>query len=102
MKSLYLGLVLLALSLSVAAQKNNPAPNSVQPTFSALNMDGKKVDLADLKGKVVAINLWFVNCPNCIEEITLLNQLVDSYKDNKDVVFLGLAASKKALLQQFL
>ena len=31
-----------------------------------------------------------------------LNKLVDQYKDNKDVVFLGLAASKKSDLEKFL
>ena len=78
--------------------KNDPQ----HPTFSAVAMDGKTVDLAALRGKIVVLNLWFVNCPNCIEEINLLNQLVDVYKDNKDVVFLGLAASRKLDIEKFL
>lgn len=46
--------------------------------------------------------LWLINCPNCVEEIKLLNQLVDEYKGKGDVVFLGPAASKKPDLEKFL
>jgi peroxiredoxin len=73
-----------------------------QPAFAALDMNGARVDTAALRGKIVVINLWFVNCPNCIEEIGQLNQLVDEYKGNQDVVFLGLAASPKPLVEKFL
>lgn len=75
---------------------------SAQPTFAALDMQGQKVDTAALRGKVVVLNLWFVNCPNCVEEIKMLNTLVDQYKGNDNVVFLGLAASSKPVLEKFL
>ena len=102
MKNLLALFSVLVFALSISAQKTTNAPTAApQPTFSALNMAGQNVDIATLRGKVVVLNLWFINCPNCIEEITLLNQLVDQYKDNKDVVFVSLAASKKADLQQF-
>ena len=81
-------------ALSISAQKN--------PSFTAVGMNGEKVDTAALRGKVVVINLWFINCPNCVEEIKKLNALVDDYKGNSDVVFLGLAASPKGDLQKFL
>jgi peroxiredoxin len=84
----------LFFALSISAQKN--------PSFSAVGMNGEKVDTTALRGKVVVINLWFVNCPNCVEEIHKLNDLVDQYKGNGDIVFLGLAASSKPDLQKFL
>lgn len=89
---------LLFLFASLAAAQNGPE----RPSFAAIAMDGTKVDTSDLRGKVVVLNLWFINCPNCVEEIKLLNALVDEYKGNKDVVFLGLAASPKAELEKFL
>ncbi|MFM9904455.1 MAG: TlpA disulfide reductase family protein [Pyrinomonadaceae bacterium] len=103
MKNLLLLAAIFALTLSVSAQKP-VAPTNVasQPTFAALGMDGQRIDMAALRGKVVVLNLWFINCPNCLEEITSLNQLVDQYKDNKDIVFLALAASRKADLEKFL
>ena len=54
-----------------------------------------------MRGKVVVLNLWFINCPNCVDEIKLLNKVVDDYKD-KDVVFFGLATNKKPELDKFL
>ncbi len=94
MKILLAFFSLFIFSGSFAAQTN--------PSFAASTMDGTKVDITALRGKVVVINLWFINCPNCVEEIKLLNQLVDEYKGKGDVVFLGLAASKKADLEKFL
>jgi peroxiredoxin len=100
MKKLFvpLFLFLLVLAVSVTAQTTAQAG----PTFAALAMDGSRVDMAGLRGKVVVLNLWFINCPNCVEEIKMLNQLVDEYKSNSDVVFLGLAASPKPALEKFL
>lgn len=95
MKTLILFVALAAFPLALAAQTR-------QPAFAALDMNGNRVDTAAMRGKVVVINLWFINCPNCVEEIKLLNQIVDAYKDNKDVVFLGLAASRKPQLEKFL
>jgi peroxiredoxin len=100
MKNLFALAVLLLLALNITAQKTAPAATG--PQFAALTMDGQKVDTAALRGKVIVINLWFVNCPNCIDEIKLLNALVDQYKGNNDVVFLGLAASSKPDLEKFL
>ena len=98
MKSLLLIGFLFVLSLTVSAQVK-PYP---QPDFSGVTMDGKKVSLSELRGKVVVINLWFINCPNCLAEIKELNQLVAQYRDNKEVVFLAPAASARAQLVTFL
>lgn len=95
MNSLLVLVLTLIFSVSIIAQTQ-------QPSFAALTMDGSKIDTATLKGKVVVLNLWFINCPNCREEIKQLNQIVDQYKDNKDAVFIALAASKKADLEKFL
>ena len=53
------------------------------PTFKVASLDGKVFDSVDLKGKVVVLNLWFVNCPYCIEEVKILNKVVDDYQNNK-------------------
>ena len=98
MKKLFVSLFLLVLAVSATSQ----TPAQAGPTFAALAMDGSRVDMAGLRGKVVVLNLWFINCPNCVEEIKMLNQLVDEYKGNSDVVFLGLAASPKPALEKFL
>ena len=44
------------------------------PGFS-FALDGKKMQLSDLRGKVVVLNFWFSSCPPCIEEAPALNRL---------------------------
>ncbi len=97
MKPLYVLVSVILVTVSLSAQTNLS-----HPVFAEYTMDGTRVDSEKLRGKVVVINLWFINCPNCIEEIKMLNALVDEYKGNGDVVFLALAASKKVDLQKFL
>ena len=100
MKKLFIPFLLFVFAFSAFGQKKDEKP--LAPTFTTTTIDGKTVNTADLKGKVIVLNLWFINCPNCIEEIKLLNAVVDEYKDNKDVVFLGLATNKKPELEKFL
>jgi peroxiredoxin len=104
MRSLLVVASVLFFTISFAGQTTPPAWAGTAATsnFAALSMDGTKIDTAEFRGKVVVLNLWFINCPNCVQEITALNQLVSEYSNNKDVVFLGLAASRKADLQKFL
>jgi len=95
MKLLPVFLTILLLAFAGSAQSKLPA-------FVTVDMAGNKIDTRQLHGKVVVMNLWFVNCPNCLDEIKQLNQLVDAYKGRSDVVFLGLAASPKYMLDKFL
>jgi peroxiredoxin len=95
MKLAFASLAILLLALLASAQ-------STIPNFAALDMNGNRVELAALRGKIVVVNLWFIGCPNCMDEIKQLNQLVDDYKGKSDVAFLGLAASRKDDLQKFL
>lgn len=50
--------------------------------------NGKVIDLASLKGKVVFINFWATWCPPCRAEMPSINKLYKKYKDNKNVVFI--------------
>lgn len=50
--------------------------------------NGKTLDLASLKGKVIFINFWATWCPPCIAEMPSINDLYSKFKDNEKVVFL--------------
>lgn len=89
------------LAASIFGQKKKIAAQPSAPAFKVSSIDGKTFNSEKLKGKIVVLNLWFVNCPNCITEIKLLNKLVAEYKD-KDVVFIGLATDDKTKLESFL
>lgn len=85
---------------TTAAQKKIAALPSA-PAFNVSSITGETFDSEKLQGKIVVLNLWFVNCPNCVAEIKLLNDLVDEYY-GKDVVFIGLATNDEAKLKSFL
>ena len=65
------------------------------------DISGKKYSLDKLKGKVIVINFWFVECKPCVMEIPELNDLVDKY-NGKEVVFLGFATNDKSKIENFL
>ncbi|MEO3404044.1 TlpA disulfide reductase family protein [Mucilaginibacter sp. CAU 1740] len=71
-------------------------------TFNTRDLNNNKIKLKELRGKVVVLNFWFINCPACMQEIPELNKLVDTYKDNPNVVFLAIALDYSYELRKFL
>jgi cytochrome oxidase Cu insertion factor (SCO1/SenC/PrrC family) len=69
--------------------------------FSVTDINGNKYSLESLKGKVIVINFWFVECKPCVMEMPELNKIVEKFK-NKDVVFLGFAINEKDKIEKFL
>jgi thiol-disulfide isomerase/thioredoxin len=55
--------------------KGKPAPN-----FTLVDLNGKKVSLADYKGKAVLLNFWATWCGPCKLEIPWIVKLRDQYK----------------------
>ena len=43
-------------------------------------MDGTKIDLSDMRGKVVLIDFWNIGCSPCIKEMPHVQTLYDKYK----------------------
>ena len=70
--------------------------------FKTSDIYANKIDLKEDKGKIIVLNFWFVNCPPCRMEIPDLNELVETYKGNDSVKFIGIALDEKADLQDFL
>jgi len=69
------------------------------PYLSLETIAGEKIKTKKLKGKILMINLWFIDCNPCIAELPALNRLAKEYK-NKEVVFIGLSLDKKESLQK--
>lgn len=72
------------------------------PNFEIQMLDGKKIKLKEIKNEIIVLNWWHTKCAPCIKEIPSLNQLVDSYKARKDVLFLAICDSPKKDLTDFL
>ena len=64
-------------------------------------MNGKTYSLSSLKGNIVVINFWFLECKPCIIEIPELNEIVEKYK-SEEVVFLSFAINEKPKIESFL
>ena len=56
--------------------KGVPARN-----FTFPGLDGKKVSLADYKGKVVLLNIWATWCAPCVAEMPSMEKLYQELKD---------------------
>ena len=69
--------------------------------FSAKDIKGNQYSLNNLKGKIIVINFWFVECKPCVMEIPELNELVKKY-EGEGVVFLGFATNNKSKIKSFL
>jgi thiol-disulfide isomerase/thioredoxin len=70
--------------------------------FSEKDMKGLRIDSKELKGKIVVLNFWFINCPPCRHERPYLNQLVKEYAADSNIVFVAIALDDKRQLETFL
>ena len=83
------------------APKSNAMIGKPAIPFTITDIAGNNYTLESLKGKVVVLNFWFIECKPCVMEIPDLNKLVEKYQ-GKDVVFLAIANNDKAKIQKFL
>lgn len=74
--------------------ESSPLLDQPAPLFEIKDLTGKTVHLEALKGKVVVLNFWFVECKPCVSEIPELNELVFDFQ-KEDIVFMALALKKK-------
>jgi thiol-disulfide isomerase/thioredoxin len=57
------------------------------PDFVAVTLDGKKISLESLKGKLVLLNFWATWCPPCRLEMPTMEKIYKEFKgESLDVV----------------
>jgi peroxiredoxin len=78
-----------------------PGDKKAAPGFEVKTLDGETLRLADLKGKVVVLNFWYIGCAPCQVEMPGLNKLVEEFMP-EEVVFIGFALDDESHLREFL
>ena len=63
-----------------ARPRSVPSPGTPAPLFSAERLDGGSLSLKSLRGHVVLLNFWAVNCPPCRIEMPELEQIHRRYR----------------------
>ena len=63
-------------------------------------IDGNNIQIGGKQEKPILLNLWFVECPGCIEEIPALNKLQEKYGDKVD--FVAMTFNDKEKVSKFL
>ena len=63
------------------------------PEFSLPDLEGNKVELSTMKGKVLILDFWATWCPPCKEEIPHLVALQSKYRD-QGLQIVGLSLDK--------
>ena len=72
------------------------------PDFNFTDLNGDVYNKSTTKGKILILKCWFIHCKACVQEFPELNQLVNEYKQNKNVIFLSLTSDNKNDLLDFL
>jgi peroxiredoxin len=91
-----ISIFVFSFSVPMLAQSANKAE-----AFTASTLEGKTVDLARLRGKVVLLTFWSTRCVICQSEIPNLNSLVSDYS-GKQVVFLAASTEDEDILESYL
>lgn len=93
--SVFFSLVLVSLSFA------QQAVGKTADNFTASTLDGKSLNLEDLRGKVVVMTFWGIKCPICHSEIPKLNKVAEKYA-GQDAVFLAPTMNNEAAVNAYL
>jgi DsbE subfamily thiol:disulfide oxidoreductase len=69
------------------------------PPFTLPNLEGKKVNLKEFRGKLLMLNFWASWCVPCREEMPAMERLYQRYKDRGFVILgVNIKDDKKSAL----
>lgn len=71
--------------------ESGPGVGGDAPSFALQDRSGEVVKLSGYRGKYVLVHFWATWCSTCVVEMPQLNQMVSHFKDNPNLVILGLS-----------
>ncbi len=78
-----------------------PQEGSPAPEFSFRTLDGKTISSAELRGRVVVLNFWFIGCPVCRALKPKLNTFKTKFDERDDVVFIAVTGDPPGEVRNF-
>lgn len=63
----------------------------VAPLFEVEALDGKRIRLEELRGKVVLLAFWASWCGECAAEVPMLKELYEEFGNNERFAMIGLS-----------
>ena len=84
---------------SVAAKLEHPSDGALPPDYTFYDGTGKAMKIADLKGKVLVVNLWATWCGPCKIEMPQLAKLAAEY-EGKPVQVVAISIDKAEALAE--
>ena len=99
-KVIILFLLILSFSILGCEQKRKfLAAGDNAPTFSLLDLDGNTISLGDLlKGKEVILSFWASWCPECRQQMPILNGIAKKYRDKIEIIGVNTGEAKKTVM----
>lgn len=103
--SLFAATVLTVAPSARSQTTGEPKVGDVPPTLGLAKLlqapEGRKVNWAELKGKVVVLEFWATWCAPCVAAIPHLNELADRFKD-RPVQFIAVTDEDEKVITAFL
>jgi peroxiredoxin len=65
------------------------------PDFTLPSLGGQEVSMAQLRGKVVILNVWATWCEPCRAEMPSMETLYEDFKSNKNFVLLAVSQDER-------
>lgn len=75
-------------------ERNFVMPTVPDQSIVLVNQHNEPVQLADLKGKIVLVDMWYTGCLPCIQVAKALPKVESAFRDRNDVVFVSLSIDK--------
>jgi cytochrome c biogenesis protein CcmG/thiol:disulfide interchange protein DsbE len=103
MAALFTAIVVLFLCVGCADEKESDAAlNGQAPDFTLKDLQGKKVQLKNMRGKVVLINFFATWCAPCRQEIPDFIRLYQQYRERGfEIIGIGLDMEGETVLRPF-
>ncbi len=73
---------------------------TIYPISNVKTLEGNTINIDALKGKPTLVNLWFIACKPCIEEMPALNRIKSKCKDRFN--FISVTVEKSEDVKKFL